>query len=300
MGSAYPKKYTALATSTHALGDYHRDKQNPIKKAQTQLNSAKLRCDLLYGKENAQPYECINLQASYLGRKIKQEIRTLLEQEAEKTMKASGIPELTYLKPWSHYRRFEKGSVYFEHIVEVLTETLFDNWNVRDSAVRPALGHQGSQQTIEGIGQNGEKLTVKWAKDLFADSFIQEVDEITKRYYPNRQRYHLERMASVCSIIGLNFEQDLKLDLIVKKIKTSNTSTPLVKIRDYLRFEVLQKDYDEAGNQYNNWSLRGVRQGMLAMTHHVPDFNTEWKPYNPDENRWRIYVNTVRNGGKLK
>ncbi|WGE51312.1 alpha/beta hydrolase [Actinobacillus equuli subsp. haemolyticus] len=180
LGGAYPKKYTALATSTHALGDYHRDQQNPIKKAQTQLNSAKLRCGLLYGKENAQPYECVNLQESYLGRKVKQEIRTLLEQEAEKTMNASGIPELTYLKPWSHYRRFEKGSVYFEHIVEVLTETLFDNWNVRDSAVRSALGHQGNQQTVEGTGQNGEKFTVKWAKELFADPFIQELEKEDK------------------------------------------------------------------------------------------------------------------------
>lgn len=132
-------------------------------------------------------------------------------------------------------------------------------------------------------------------------SWIAKVDEITKRYYgENRMRAELERMASVCSIIGLNFEQNPKLDFIVKKIKSNSTYGPLVDINDYLRFEVLQKDYDEAGNQYNNWSLRGVRDGMPPMTRHVPDFNTEWKPYNPDENQWRIYVNTVRNGGKIK
>ena len=43
------------------------------------------------------------------------------------------------------------------------------------------------------------------------------------------------------------------------------------------------------GNQYNNWSLRGVRDGMPPVTRHIPDFNTEWKPYNSEENRERIY-----------
>ncbi|MBN6710756.1 hypothetical protein JFL47_13460 [Haemophilus haemoglobinophilus] len=130
--------------------------------------------------------------------------------------------------------------------------------------------------------------------------WMEKVDEITERYYPNRQRYHLERMASVCAIIGVNFEQEPKFDFIVKKIKSNSDYGPLIDINDYLRFEVLQKDYDEAGNQYNNWSLRGVRDGMPPMTRHVPDFNTEWKPYNPDENQRRIYWNTVRNGGKIE
>lgn len=129
--------------------------------------------------------------------------------------------------------------------------------------------------------------------------WVAKVDEITKRYYPKRQRYHLELMSSVCAIIGINFEKDPKLDFITNKIKESNYRL-LGNINSYLRFEVLRKDYDEGGNQYNNWSLRGVRQGMPPMTRHVPDFNTEWKPYNPDENQLRIYENTVRNGGKLK
>lgn len=128
-------------------------------------------------------------------------------------------------------------------------------------------------------------------------AWVEKVDEITKRYYPNRQRYHIELMASVCSIIGLNFEADPKLAFLVQKLKGGQYRL-LGEINSYLRFEVLQKDYDEAGNQYNNWSLRGVRQGMPPMTRHVPDFNTEWKPYNPDENKLRIYKNTVRNGGK--
>ncbi|WGE85924.1 hypothetical protein [Actinobacillus equuli] len=132
-------------------------------------------------------------------------------------------------------------------------------------------------------------------------AWMEKVDELTKRYYgENRMRAELERMASICSIIGRNFETDPKLTFIIQKIKSSSDYGVLIDINDYLRFEVLQKDYDEQGNQYNNWSLRGVRQGMPAMTRHVPDFNTEWKPYNPDENQWRIYVDTVRNGGKLK
>lgn len=50
-------------------------------------------------------------------------------------------------------------------------------------------------------------------------AWVEKVDEITKRYYPNRQRYHLELMASVCSIIGLNFETDPKLAFVVQKLK---------------------------------------------------------------------------------
>lgn len=128
-------------------------------------------------------------------------------------------------------------------------------------------------------------------------AWMEKVDEITKRYYPNRQRYHLELMASVCTIIGVDFENNPKLNFIVDRIKSDPLYIPLIKINDYLRFEVLQKDYDEAGNQYNNWSLRGVRQGMPPMTRHVPDFNTEWKPYNPEENVDRIYQKWLRERG---
>ena len=28
---------------------------------------------------------------------------------------------------------------------------------------------------------------------------------------------------------------------------------------------------------------------MPPVTRHIPDFNTEWKPYNSEENRERIY-----------
>ncbi|OOF54615.1 hypothetical protein [Rodentibacter myodis] len=128
-------------------------------------------------------------------------------------------------------------------------------------------------------------------------AWMEKVDEITKRYYPNRQHYHLELIASVCAIIGVDFENNPKLNFVVDRIKSDPLYIPLIKINDYLRFEVLQKDYDEAGNQYNNWSLRGVRQGMPPMTRHVPDFNTEWKPNNPEENRRRIYREWLREKG---
>ena len=130
-------------------------------------------------------------------------------------------------------------------------------------------------------------------------AWMEKVDEITKRYYPNRQRYYLEIMASVCAIVGLNFEADPKLDFVVQKLKEGKYRL-LGEINSYLRFEVLQKDYDEAGNQYNNWSLRGVRQGTPPMTRHVPDFNTEWKPYNPDENVERIYDRWLNDVGKKR
>ncbi|WGE43111.1 hypothetical protein [Actinobacillus equuli] len=131
-------------------------------------------------------------------------------------------------------------------------------------------------------------------------AWMEKVDELTKRYYgENRMRAELEIMASVCAIIGLNFEADPKLAFVVQKLKEDDYVS-LGEINSYLRFEVLQKDYDEAGNQYNNWSLRGVRQGTPPMTRHVPDFNTEWKPYNPNENVERIYDRWLREKGKAK
>ncbi|MBN6710741.1 hypothetical protein JFL47_05785 [Haemophilus haemoglobinophilus] len=131
-------------------------------------------------------------------------------------------------------------------------------------------------------------------------AWMEKVDEITRWYYGrNRMRAELERMASVCAIIGLNFEADPKLDFVVQKLKEGKYRL-LGEINSYLRFEVLQKDYDEAGNQYNNWSLRGVRQGTPPMTRHVPDFNTEWKPYNPDENVERIYDRWLNDVGKKR
>ena len=129
-------------------------------------------------------------------------------------------------------------------------------------------------------------------------AWVGKVDEITKQYYPNRQDYHLGRMASICAIIGLDFEKKTNLAFIVQKIRSSSTYGPLVDINDYLRFEVLHKDYDEGGNQYNNWSLRGVRDGMPPVTRHIPDFNTEWKPYNSEEDRRRIYRKWLHERGE--
>ena len=73
-------------------------------------------------------------------------------------------------------------------------------------------------------------------------------------------------MASICAIIGLILKRKQIWLLLFRKIRSSSTYGPLVDINDYLRFEVLQKDYDEGGNQYNNWSLRGVRDGMPPVT----------------------------------
>lgn len=56
--------------------------------------------------------------------------------------------------------------------------------------------------------------------------------------------------------------------------------------------------HDEGGNQYNNWSLRGVRDGMPPVTRHIPDFNTEWKPYNSEEDRRRIYRKWLHERGE--
>ncbi len=130
--------------------------------------------------------------------------------------------------------------------------------------------------------------------ETFQLAWVEKVDEIAKRYYPNRRRATLETMAQVCAIIGSDFEQDPKLDFIVKKMKTDDVDIPLNEIYDYLRFEILKKDYDEGGRQYNNWRLRGVQEGMPKITRKIPDFDTEWQPDNEQENIWHIYDSQIR------
>ncbi|WP_244151927.1 hypothetical protein [Rodentibacter myodis] len=135
--------------------------------------------------------------------------------------------------------------------------------------------------------------------EAFKLQWIENVDNIATKYYGKHERGTLETMASVCAIIGSDFETNSKLDFIVKKLKTSDVDTPLNQIHNYLRFEILKKDFDEAGRQYNTWSLRWVQEGMPKFTRKVPDFYTEWKEDSPKENVWLIYKNTVRTENDL-
>ena len=138
-------------------------------------------------------------------------------------------------------------------------------------------------------GVDDEKIKLAW---------VEKADEIVGHYY-KKNRGRLEIMASVCAIIGLDFETNPKLEFIVKRLKSTEYDTPLRHLRDYLRFEVLKKDFDEQGYYYNSWSLRGTQEGMPRYTRHVPDFYTENKPGDPNEDVWNKYVETVRYGGKL-
>ncbi|XHN81410.1 hypothetical protein O1Q80_01049 [Lonepinella sp. MS14435] len=156
------------------------------------------------------------------------------------------------------------------------------------------------QETLQVYAEVARMLDIYYPgfwldKDnAFQLAWIEKVDEIAKRYYPNRRRGTLEKMALVCAIIGSDFEQDPKLDFIVKKMKTDDVDIPLGEIYDYLRFEILKKDFDHAGRQYNNWSLRGMQEGMPKITRKIPDFYTEWQPDNEQENVWHIYDSQIR------
>ncbi len=135
--------------------------------------------------------------------------------------------------------------------------------------------------------------------ETFKLQWIEKVDDITKHYYPKRRRASLEKMASVCAIIGSDFETNPRLDFIVRKLKNSLDDTDLSDIRDYLRFEILKKNYDEAGHQYNTWFLRDAQNGMPPFTREVPNFYTEWQEDNPQEDVWSIYKNNVRGNENL-
>ncbi|WP_386695042.1 hypothetical protein [Lonepinella sp. MS14435] len=156
------------------------------------------------------------------------------------------------------------------------------------------------QETLQVYGEVARMLDIYYPgfwldkDDAFQLAWIEKVDNIATKYYGRHDRGTLEKMASVCAIIGSDFEQDPKLDFIVKKMKSSHVDIPLTEIRNYLRFEILKKDFDLAGRQYNNWSLRGVQEGMPKITRKIPDFYTEWQPDNEQENVWSIYKNTVR------
>ncbi|WP_236641708.1 hypothetical protein [Rodentibacter pneumotropicus] len=135
--------------------------------------------------------------------------------------------------------------------------------------------------------------------ETFQIQWIEKVDQLTLNYDPNRRRADLETMAAVCAIIGSDFEENSKYNFVVNKLKKGDLYLSSRNILDYLRFEVLNKDFDEAGRQYNTWSLRGVQDGMPHFTRRVPNFNTEWREDNEKENVWSIYKNNVRGNENL-
>ncbi|THA00692.1 hypothetical protein D3M79_03720 [Rodentibacter pneumotropicus] len=161
------------------------------------------------------------------------------------------------------------------------------------------------RETLQVYGEVAKMLEIYYPgfwgdkDEAFKLQWIENVDNIATKYYRKHERGTLETMASVCAIIGSDFESNPKLDFIVQKLKTSHVDSPLNEIHNYLRFEILKKDFDEAGRQYNTWSLRWVQEGMPPFTRKVPDFYTEWKEDNETENVWSIYKKTVRTGNDL-
>lgn len=136
-------------------------------------------------------------------------------------------------------------------------------------------------------GVTDEKVKLAW---------MEKVHQLANKYGDTPiLRGEIEQMASICSIIGLDFETNPKFNFIVNKLKTNHSPSLFRDIHDYLRFEVLQKEFSQMGTHYNTWSLRGVQDGMPPITRYIPDFYTEAKPQNPNENVYKIYKNTVLN-----
>ncbi|OOF53190.1 hypothetical protein [Rodentibacter genomosp. 2] len=161
------------------------------------------------------------------------------------------------------------------------------------------------RETLQVYGEVAKMLEIYYPgfwgdkDEMFKLQWIENVDNIATKYYGKHDRGTLERMASVCAIIGSDFERNPKFKFIVNKIMSNRRSIYLTDIRDYLRFEVMKKDFDISGIQYNSWSLREAKNGMPPFSRKVPDFNSEWKEDNEKENVWSIYKNTVRTGNDL-
>ncbi|WGE53432.1 alpha/beta hydrolase [Actinobacillus equuli] len=168
IGGVYPLKYNTLGGNTQALQDYYQHNLTD----ETFKKLAKLRNQCLVHPKYRDSKVCMNFSDTADGLKLKEKVRELLETEAQNVSQDLTKP-LNYLKPWSHYRRFEVGSKYFEHIIDVLTNQILNNWRIpiNDMAVRPALGHQGNRLTVDGLWFNNEPLSEAQHKE-WLDSFI--------------------------------------------------------------------------------------------------------------------------------
>ena len=126
------------------------------------------------------PDECAKLPHAYQVNRYKQEIEELIRKEAASVNEAANsptfIPPLTYLKPWSHFRRFSEEVL--NHIIDVLTGNVLSDWEKTDNyfKVRAALGHQGDRQTVLDKDKNLNDLPAQRIKILH-DSFIEELSK---------------------------------------------------------------------------------------------------------------------------
>ena len=180
IGGAYPSKYLSFTTGNSALKEYYKGTQ--IYEYEKSVIDIKHTYDLLYAGADKQyrPDECAKLPHAYQVNRYKQEIEELIRKEAASVNEAANsptfIPPLTYLKPWSHFRRFPEEVL--NHIIDVLTGNVLSDWEKRDNyfKVRAALGHQGDRQTVLDKDKNLNDLPAQRIKILH-DSFIEELSK---------------------------------------------------------------------------------------------------------------------------
>ena len=195
LGGAYPKKYWSLGGPKWAFQDYYWD--TDIDKYRLEISEMKIaqaayQTGTISKKVKADYLAIPNVSDEFLLNQAmknrsfsslngyRQAIRTLLEQEAEQVNEHGEIAELTYLKPWSHFRRFPKEVL--EHIIEVLTDNVLSNWDGKGTEVRGALGHRGNRQTALGQDKWGKKVSEKEAA-LWRDEFIASQPKIKLDYF---------------------------------------------------------------------------------------------------------------------
>lgn len=180
IGGAYPSKYLSFTTGNSALKEYYKDTR--IYDYEKSVIQIKHTCDLLYAGAGKQyrPDECAKLPHAYQVNRYKQEIAALIREEAARVNDPANsptfIPPLTYLKPWSHFKRFPEEVL--NHIIEVLTGNALSDWEKRENyfKVRAALGHQGNRQTILDKDKNLNDLSPQ-RKRILHDSFLEKLSQ---------------------------------------------------------------------------------------------------------------------------
>ncbi|WGE74490.1 hypothetical protein [Actinobacillus equuli] len=220
---SYPLKYSVLANRNNAIADYypyanHPNSSVPQQKVAAQMHNAiQLQCRDNMGQNNTELAKlCDYMKSQPLFHRpvIESKVRTLVEQEIEQ-VNANWTTDLNILRPWSHFRRFEKGADYTEHIIDVLTKMIFKaGWKLspKELEIRPALGYVGEKFTAPRPEQDIDK---NLAKKYPVDTFIKALYD-KQFFFHNQSEYFTTHSA----IKDLDWEEMLRTE--AEREKTTN------------------------------------------------------------------------------
>ena len=147
-------------------------------------------------------------------------------------------------------------------------------------------------------GDKPEDERMEWVRQVHFK--LQEYDKAHN--YDAKERGYLEGMAIVCAIIGIDFDQKPGHEPIATFMK-NNEYPSLIRLGNtvnYLSFVYLKRDFTLSGNFISKWTLRSALAELPRPSRKVPSLNDAPNEtmYHEEHDINKIYVNTIRNGGK--